>query len=126
MKNESVVSPLAAELAPRALKKKRPKPIVFVKRDRKAAINSTAHALVQEEDDPIRDPVPEVPSSGPISISQEDLMRWFLRRRYFREMDDYITISLSRGATVEDGIYTAKLEPRRDETGRTCLKLFIQ
>ncbi len=105
-----------------------PKPIVFVKRDKRPASSSTTHSRVQDPDG-CDDYEPLAISSldlDPALSRQEELQEWLLRRKHFAERDDWIARALSRGATVEEGMHTAELTPTRDEDGRTCLKVVVR
>ena len=98
----------------------RNKPIVFAKRDRKPAISSTTHALVEEGG------ARESPSSDSTLIRQEDLEAWIYRRRQFTEIDQPIAVALSKGAAVEYGVHIAELLPVRNEDGSVHLKLMVR
>lgn len=106
----------------------RNKPIVFSKRDKKPAISSTTHSRVLDPegcDDRYVDlglPL----SDYSIVIRQEDLERWILRRREFREVDTPIALALSKGAAVQEGVHTAELLPVHNEDGSVNLKLVIR
>jgi hypothetical protein len=59
-------------------------------------------------------------------ITQELLERWIFRLREFAEMDQWIAVALSKGATVQHGVHTAELVPARAEDGHVHLKLVIR
>jgi hypothetical protein len=105
----------------------RNKPIVFAKRERKPAISSATHSRVLDDYIDPQQPI-EISSLDPEPkiIPQDILDRWLVRWKYFTELDDWIARALSLGATVEEGGYTAKLEMRRDEDGRTYMKVFVR
>jgi hypothetical protein len=122
---KSKTRPAIRVLVPRAGSKN--KPIAFVKRDRKPASSSATHSRVLDDYVDPHQPI-EISSLDPEPrvIPQDILDRWLARRKYFTELDDWIASALSRGATVEKGECTAKLEMRRDEDGRTCMKVFVR
>src|SRR5260370_26828709 len=80
--------------------------IAFVKKDKKASISSTTHNRVLEPDDDDDGHFKPRPVSLDLAsalIRQEDLERWLLRWKYFREMDDWIASALHLGVRVEHG-----------------------
>jgi len=103
--------------------------VVFV--NRKAAISSTTHALVREQElsgawEGRESRSYEPPSPDSMLIHQEDLEAWIYRRRQFAEIDAPLAVALSKGATVQRGVHTAELLPMRNEDGSVHLKLVIR
>lgn len=104
------------------------RPIAFVKKDKKPAISSATHSRVLDEYESEDREHPAISSLNLDSrvIRQQELERWFLRRRDFMEMDRWIVSALSMGATVEKGVHIAELVPVYDEDGSTYLKLVVR
>jgi hypothetical protein len=121
MKNENVVSPLPAELAPATLRRECRKPIVFAKRDRKPATSSITHSRVL---DSVNETLEIVRADG--TLSQEALEGWFLARRALTEIEDEICRALTNKTEVEPGVHFAALEPARDADGKVYAKLVIR
>ena len=121
MKNENVVSPLAAELAPATLKGECRRPLVFAKRDRKPATSSITHSQVL---DGVNETLEIVYADG--TLTQEALEGWFLARRALTEIEGEICRALANKAEVEPGVHSAALEPARDIDGNVYAKLVIR
>lgn len=69
---------------------------------------------------------PEAPRNSADTVTQGQLHEARLAHVKAAELEQKITLKLSRGAAVEIGLETAKLVPARDVDGSMVLKLIIQ